>query len=239
MNPIIELLRQNQQTIFVDEDGLEDPFELLPALTEQELAAFEASLPCPLPDEIRELLRFARGFKGVLEEISFTDRFAGFEEGIFPHAISLAGDGFGNFWIVDLTSTSWGSVFYVCHDAPVVVYQAEDLRHFIQEALRSGNKPWKSEIDTVHEELSNRIWRDNPGVLSYEECLTLGDPELRVFAESLDHSWRFIDLRSPKLGDGFSWGRYGARTTNKRFGDKLIFAYQKKSLWRRFLDALR
>ena len=193
---------------------------------------------------MRELLRFARGFKGVgaLEEVSFGSLQAGFGlEEIFPHAIVLAGDGFGNFWVVDLTSESrsWGPIFYACHDAPVIVYQSEGLLRFVEEAIRFGNKPWKSEIDEVHEELSSRIWRDHPGVLTFERCLAIGDPELRVFAESLDHTWQFIDLRNPKLGDGFSWGRYGAKTLNKRFGEKRIFAYQKKSLGRRFLDALR
>jgi hypothetical protein len=71
MNPIVELLKQSQGTLFVSEDGIEDRFELKPALTEQELATFEGSLPCPIPEEVREVLRFARGFDGVLGGVSF------------------------------------------------------------------------------------------------------------------------------------------------------------------------
>ena len=52
MNPIVELLKQSQGTLFVSEDGIEDRFELKPALTEQELATFEGSLPCPIPEEV-------------------------------------------------------------------------------------------------------------------------------------------------------------------------------------------
>jgi hypothetical protein len=97
MNPIVELLKQSQGTLFVSEDGIEDRFELKPALTEQELATFEGSLPCPIPEEVREVLRFARGFDGVLGGISFAGLPAGFGlEQIFPHAVALAGDGFGN-----------------------------------------------------------------------------------------------------------------------------------------------
>lgn len=242
MNSIIELLKKNQETVFVDEDGNTDSFALLPPMTESEIAAFEKTLPCPLPDQIRELLRFARGFRGVLEEINFTGPDDGFGlESIFPHAIPLAADGFGNFWIVDLTSESqsWGPVFYACHDAPVMVYQADSLQHFIEQAILFGNDPWKGEIDSVHEDLSHRIWGDNPGVLSHEHCLNSGDPDLKAFAESLDPSWQFIDLRKATLGDGFSWGRYGAKTANKRHGEKRIFAYQKKSPGRRFFDFLR
>jgi len=162
-------------------------------------------------------------------------------EEIFPHAVTLAADGFGNYWLVDLTSSSraWAPIFYACHDAPVIVYQTDSLLHFVLEAIRFGNKPWKSEIDDVHEGLSARIWRENPGVLSFERCVSSGDPDLKSFAQSLDQTWEFIDLRKPKLGDGFSWGRYGPKAVNRRFGDKLVFAYQKKSLGRRFIDAFR
>jgi hypothetical protein len=116
---------------------------------------------------------------------------------------------------------------------------ANGLAHFVEEVLKYGNAPWKSEIDDVHENLSQRIWSENLGVLSHADCLASRDEGLNAFAGILDESWEFIDLRSPKMGDGFSWGRYGAKTVNRRFGDKRIFAYQKKSLGRRFLDALR
>ncbi len=242
MNPIVELLKQSQGTLFVNEDGIEHRFALRPPLTEQELADFEASLPCPIPGDVREVLSFARGFDGVLGGISFCGSPGGFGlEEILPHAVTLAADGFGNFWIVDLTheSTSWGPIFYASHDAPVVVFQTESLLHFLQEVIRFGNKPWRSEIDDVHESLSDRIWRENPGVLSFAQCVNSEDRDLNAFAATLGETWQLIDLRNPNLGDGFSWGRYGPRTVNTRFGEKRIFAYQKKSFARRLLDAFR
>ena len=244
MNPIVEYLKQTEGTVFVNEDGYKDDFKLRPPLSDQELSAFEAGLPCTLPDEMREVLRFARGFDGVLDGIDFADPSEFGREDIFPHARTLAADGYGNFWVVDLTpeSKSFGPIYYVCHDPPAIVFQTDSLLHFVREVVRFGNKPWKSEIDDVHEAFSSRIWRENPCALSFAQCLARGDAHLKAFAESLGESWEFADLRNPKLGDGFSWGRYGARTLNKRCGDQRIFACQKKekkSFGRRFWDALR
>jgi hypothetical protein len=44
-----------------------------------------------------------------------------------------------------------------------------------------------------------------------------------------DHKWlNFIDMRSPSVGFGFSWGRYDFNTVVKRYGQLPIFAYKKK-----------
>jgi cell wall assembly regulator SMI1 len=240
MNPVIDLLQRTRGTIFVNEDGIGEPFELLPPLSAEELRALEAKLPCRIPSEIRELLLFARGFSGMLDEVHFAGLPGGgfgFEE-LIPHPVDLAGDGYGNFWVVDLTpdSTSWGPILYACHDAPVLVYQSDTLMHFVEEVLRFGNKPWKSEIDDVHEGLTDRIWRENPGLLSPTECRSGGDPDLAEFAADLDDSWSICDMRNAMLGDGFSWGRHGASTPIRRFGTKRIFAYQfRKRTWKQLL----
>jgi len=103
MNTAIELLKQTQGTIFVNEDGDETPFELLPPLTNEELRNLEARIPCPIPEDVRELLLFARGFEGVLDRIDFSGVIGGFGfEVAFPYTVDIAADGFGNFWIVGL-----------------------------------------------------------------------------------------------------------------------------------------
>jgi hypothetical protein len=84
-------------------------------MTEQEILAFGAGLPFPLPEEMRELLRFAKGFEGVLDDgVDFADAVGFGHEEVFPHARLLAADSYGNFWIVDLTreSKSFGPIFY-------------------------------------------------------------------------------------------------------------------------------
>jgi len=61
-----------------------------------------------------------------------------------------------------------------------------------------------------------------------------------MFARSLDASYEFVDLRTPKLGDGFSWGRCGRRFVVKRYGEKRIFVNQiNKSRWQKLKDALK
>jgi hypothetical protein len=241
MNRSIELLKQAQGTVFVNQDGIENPFKLLPPLALAEIETLQRRIPCPLPQEVQELLEFSRGFEGTAFDIHFagSDGF-GLEE-IFPCAVDIAADGCGNYWVVDLLkdSRAWGPIFYACHDAPVIVFQTESLGHFIEELLKSAKSPWQSEVDEVHEDLSCHVWTKNPGVLTYAQCVTSSDASLRAFAGTLDESWVFIDLRRPRLGDGFSWGRYGSRTINKRFGEERIFAYQRKTLGQRFLDAFQ
>ncbi len=76
--------------------------------------------------------------------------------------------------------------------------------------------------------------------MTYEKAIQSGDPDLIDFANSSGDKYLFIDLRDPKIGDGFSWGRYGPKTENKRFGDKRIFAYKvTPSLLQRLSSKLR
>jgi hypothetical protein len=80
------------------------------------------------------------------------------------------------------------------------------------------------------------VGKTNPGVLSYERCLRFEDPILSDIARELDDTFRIVDLRSAKPGDGFSWGRYGPNTQSKRFRTHAVFAYQKpKSIISRLL----
>jgi len=46
-----------------------------------------------------------------------------------------------------------------------------------------------------------------------------------AFAAELDDRFRFVDLRSPPVGMGFSWGRHGPRTELRRHGIERLFAY--------------
>jgi hypothetical protein len=231
---VIDFLKESAGIQLIDEDDGVDELTLLPGLSEEELAELERRLPCALPNEIRELLSFCRGFEPVLESVDFSGNLGGFGlEEIFPFAIPIAHDGFGNYWVVDITSssTSWGPIYYACHDAPVIVFQTDSLEHFVREIVRFGNEPWESEINDIHEKYHDRIWKENPDMMTYQACLNSGDTDLVEFAKSLDSSYLFCDLRDAKIGDGFSWGRYGAWTVNVRFGEKRIFAYQIREHW--------
>ena len=242
MTPL-EIVRQAQADTLVDEDGHVVTWELLPGLSEAELLDFAGRVPCRVPPEIAELLGACSGFNGILEQVEFTGRdlmFA-FEE-VFPYGLPIAADGYGNFWVVDLhpSTTTWGPIYFACHDSPVILYQADSLKQFLIELFRKFEPPHHSLIDDVHEDRLAPVWRTNPGVLSHELCLRSEDQILYAFARELDESFQIIDLRRARPGDGFSWGRYGTNTRIERFGTHPVFAYQKpKSIFFRLLERAR
>jgi hypothetical protein len=241
MTPL-EIIRRAQAGKLIDEDGNVVTLELLPGLSNRDLQDFAEQVPCRIPLEIAELLGACRGFYGTVEQVDFTGSDLAFEfEAAFPYGLPIAADGFGNFWVVDLHpgTTTWGPIYFACHDAPVILYQAGSLEEFLDELFRMFEPPHHSLIDDVHEDRLARVWRTNPGVLSHEHCLRSEDPILSAFARELDESFQIIDLRRARPGDGFSWGRYGPRTQIQRFGTHAVFAYQKpKSTISRLLERL-
>jgi hypothetical protein len=227
----LEIIRRAQADTLVDEDGRVVTLELLPGLSRAELEDFARGVPCRVPPEIEELLGFCRGFYGTVEQVDFTGRDLWFEfEAVFPYGLPIAADGYGNFWVVDLSPdmVRWGPIYFACHDAPVILYQADSLEQFLGELFRMFKPPHRSLVDDVHEDRLAHVWQTNPGVLSYEQCLQSDDPILSAFARELDDTYQIIDLRRAKPGDGFSWGRYGPNTLVKRFGMHAVFAYQKR-----------
>jgi cell wall assembly regulator SMI1 len=236
MNPI-DIIRDAQARELIDEDGEAVRLELLPGLDETDLSEFEMSLPCTLPEEIRELLCFCRGFDGVIEQVDFTGRDLAFEaEDLFPHGVPIAADGYGHFWVVDLSpdAIGFGPIWFACHDAPVLLYQSANLSEILMELFRMYEPPHKSLVDDVHEDRIRQVWRTNPGVLDHQDCVESEDPVLREFAGSLDPTFEIIDLRAAKAGDGFSWGRYGPNSVVRRHGYYPVFAYKhKKGLFER------
>ena len=227
----VEILKAAAGRNVVDEDGNDEVIRLLPPLSEDELKRLQARIPCPLPADARELLTFARGFEGGLESIDFSGLDDPIFEELFPCGLPIAHDGYGNYWVVDLVSTTmhWGPVLYVCHDPPVIVYQCEEIATFISDVLRMAEAPWDGPIDDVHERYSMRIWSENPGVLPRDDALRSTDEVLRRFAEQLTTDHFISDLRNGKTGDGFSWGRFGPQTPVIRAAEARVFAYQKVS----------
>lgn len=232
MNPI-DIIKSTQARELTDEDGEGVELDLLPGLDEEAVAQFESSLPCTLPEEICELLRFCRGFEGVVvDQVDFTGQDMMFEqEDIFPHGVPIASDGFGNFWVVDLSPVSkdFGPIWFACHDAPVILYQSSSLSDFLAELFKMCEPPYESLVDDVHEDRLHEVWRTNPGVRTHQDCVDSTDSVIREFAASLDPSYEIIDLRTAEPGDGFSWGRYGPNTVIRRHGSHAVFAYQRKN----------
>jgi len=235
---VVKLINKAKMMDLIDEDGTKYNLKPLPGLNESELNDLEKNLPCQIPTHIRELLTECRGIDGLLDIIEFTgqDCASGFEFELFPSAIAIAHDGFGDYWIVDLCrdSTDWGPIYFCSHDPAVIVNQSPSLYHFMEEVIKMFVPPHRSLIDDVHEELLLNIWRNNPGMITRDHALNSNDLDIKEFAKSLDENYLLIDMRNAQIGDGFSWGRYGPKTVNKRFGEQRIFAYEiGKSFWQR------
>jgi hypothetical protein len=153
--------------------------------------------------------------------IDCTGRDMAFEQKeVFPNGIPIARDGFGNFWVLDLTpqTAKTAPVFFACHDAPVILYQSSDIASFLTEVFRMSTPPHKSLVDDVHEDRLFDVWRKNPGVMDQPAAAASPDSALRAFASALPGHFQVVDLRTASPGMGFSWGRYGPRTEVRRHG---------------------
>ena len=139
---ILKLINEAQQLDPIDEYGEKYYLKPVPGLTESELNKLEQELPCRIPDHIRMLLMEYRGIDGLLDILDFTGRdcASGFEFELFPFALAIGHDGFGDYWIVDLChdSTEWGPIYFCSHDPPVMLYQSPSLYHFVEEVITLG-----------------------------------------------------------------------------------------------------
>jgi cell wall assembly regulator SMI1 len=196
---------------------------LRPPPPRDELDALEAELGVRLPDDLRALLERAGGIDGgPLETIDFTGASFDVEiRDIFPSGVPIAHDGSGNHWVLDLTPDAAPPlVFFASHDPPVVLVQSPDVAHFLDEVF---GDPLPSRKALVHEDRLFHAWRGNRDELDHAAALA-GDEELRAFAATLDDRYTVVDLRTPTVGTGFSWGRHGPATEIRR-GYGRLFAY--------------
>ena len=211
----------------VDTDGDVTHLELLPPATEQQIRELEAKLPGPLPDEIRAALAVTTGFaNGPLESFALLDLEGFGLDEAFPHPYSIAHDGFGNYWILDVLpgATDWGPVFFACHDPAVIAYQAPSIEQFVKDVVAMAPDDARSPINYVHETLVHALWRDQSALVAQPTAAASPDPTLRDFAESLTPDASIADLRDPRPGSGFAWGMHGPRTEIQRFGTHRLWA---------------
>ena len=211
----------------VDTDGEVTHLELLPPATAQQIRDLEAKLPGPLPDEIRAALAVTTGFaNGPLESFALLDLEGFGLDEAFPHPYSIAHDGFGNYWILDILpgATDWGPVFFACHDPAVIAYQAPSIEQFVKDVVAGAPDDARSPINHVHETVVHTLWRDHSALVAQPSAAASPDPLLREFAEYLTPDAVIADLRDPRPGSGFAWGMYGPRTDIRRFGTHRLWA---------------
>ena len=228
---LTEQLKSLLKETYISEDGDEYKIELLPGLTDNEIDNLAKGLPTKqIPSEVRELLKFTKGFEFYgIDEITFDGiGLFGFEN-IFPYSVQLGHDGFGNFWILDIDSKgNWGAVFYVCHDPAVVVKHSDNLSQFIQHIDEYGKDIGNSNLNIIHEKTVFEIWRNNNGFMDLSTARNSGDNTLRVFATSLPDNFVIADLRNKENKSGFAWGKFGSNIDKTiKCDDELIWGIEK------------
>jgi hypothetical protein len=229
IDPIAEIERARSARL-VDEDGHEVALVVDPPLSASEIEALERDLGVALPAELRALLAFCGGLGGVLDLVRFGG--GGLDvatDELFPAGLPLAADGFGNFWVADVSPAQRdvAPVYFLCHDAPVLLYQGPSVGHFLHELFGMYEPPHASLLDDVHEDRLFAVWRENPGAVEQAAAATSDDEVLAAFAATLDERFLVVDLRGAPVGMGFSWGRFGPRTELRRHGWERVFAYRR------------
>jgi hypothetical protein len=228
---VTEQLKSLLDQTYISEDGDEYKIELLPGLTDNEIDNLAKGLPTgQIPNDVRELLRFTKGFEFYgFDEITFdgVGQF-GFEN-IFPYSVQLGHDGFGNFWILDIDSKgNWGNVFYVCHDPAVVVKHSETLSEFIKHIDEFGKDIQNSNLNIIHDKTVFDIWKDNNGFIEINEARNSNDTTLKHFALTLADNFVVADLRNKPNKSGFAWGKFGPNLDKTiKCSDELIWGIEK------------
>ncbi len=228
---VTEQLKSLLNETYTSEDGDEYNIELLPGLSDNEIDNLAKGLPTgEMPYDIRELLRFTKGFEFYgIDEITFdgVGQF-GFEN-IFPFSVQLGHDGFGNFWILDIDSKgNWGNVFYVCHDPSVVVKHSENLSEFIKHIDEYGKDTENSNLNIIHEKTVFDIWKNNNGFIEIVEARNSNDILLKNFSLTLADNFLIADLRNKPNKYGFACGKFGSNIDSAiRCNDELLWGIEK------------
>jgi SMI1 / KNR4 family (SUKH-1) len=187
---------------------------IAPPASPEELERLTTELGVPLPDELRAVLAHTARVDGSgVGTIDFTGRAMDYEDrDLFPAGLPIAGDGAGNFWVLDVVpgAREQVAVFFASHDPPVVVYESDGLGGWLARVLEGAAPPT---------ELASKA-----PLLEHGAALVTGDDELSAFASALTERFVFADLRSAEPGLGFEWGRFGPRTEVRRHGFVRLFA---------------
>lgn len=228
----LEQLKAILNNRYETEDGDEYQVELKQGVSDEQIDNLAKRLPTGhIPNDIRELLKFASGFEfSGIDEVTFdgVGQF-GFEN-VFPYSVQLAGDGFGNFWILDVDNNgNWGHVYYVCHDPAVVVKHSEDLAEFTKHIDEFGKQGSQSHLDTIHEKTVMDIWSNNNGFIDVEQARNSSDTTLKQFATQLPDNFVVADLRNRPNGTGFAWGKFGPNIDNAvRHKTDLLWGFERQ-----------
>lgn len=229
---VLESLERLKRAELIDPDGEPVETDFFDGLSEDQLREIEEGLGAKLPHDFRQLAAVCGGFESAMKEVDLSGGSMGQYLPFMPALHPFAADGFGNFWQLDLLprQEERAQVLFVGHDPPVVLFQCDGMEAFLDELLKMCSPPHESLIDLVHEDKVFQVCRTHRFAVPSEKALTSQDPVLREFAASLDGPWEVCDLRSPEVGQGFSWGRYGPDVEGVRHPGERIYAIRRPEL---------
>jgi cell wall assembly regulator SMI1 len=226
-----EAIENGLQESFKDAKGNAYQLRLRPGFSQTQVEELEERLAVPLPKEARDLLAFTAGFNfEPFGEVNFSAKeMFGLEE-ILPLGLTIATDGAGNDWVIDIKKDTgeWGPVVFMSHDPPVAVIQAPHLAGSIEQVFDLGRPERKSQLDSVSKTAAHRIWSDDPYLLDLGPSRASSDSALAEFSKQLPQTFRVADLRALQIGSGFAWGRGGPNSAIKRYGSELLFGVETK-----------
>ena len=248
MDPVQRLRDAADSGTLRDEDGHPVRLDLRPPPGPDLVSGLRsryAALGAAVPAELVRLLALTAGTEALLDLDLTGERHSIEVAELLPAGHPVAADGFGNFWLLDLTPDTGETapVFFACHDAPVLLYQAPSLGDFLDQALGALEPGRDTTIDDVHEDRLFQVGRRAPHSMPWRAAMTSDDLALRDFAASLDAAWTVVDLRRREIGMGVAWGAHGPRTRLARHGWERIFGYappvrtQRRSIWSRMAFA--
>lgn len=223
-----ELLESTLWETFRDPVGRSGRVELDLPLDEEELEAFEGLQPARLPDDVRDLLGFARGFTLLGERVDFRGHLPSEFDVPFACGVPIYTDGYGNFWVVHVhpATGEWAPVLFTSHDPPVIVVQSGDLGDFLEEFFNLLRPGQISNLATIYR-VALDVWSQDRGLCRAVELRNAAEPALRAFARTLRDDSYIADLRHWDPGIGFAWGKFGSATRVRRHGPDLLFALEK------------
>ena len=179
---------------------------LLPGLNDAGLAALQARYPVPLPAELVTLAGVTTGVEGLLDLDLTGVRHDVEVAELLPAGHPIATDGSGNFWVLDLTpdTVDVAPVFFVCHDPPVMLYQAPDLATWA-DAVASTDVALREFAETLHEDwtIVDLRQRDVGAGLAWGRH----GPRTRLARDG----WERIFGYAPYLKPRRTWRRFGRR----------------------------
>ena len=198
------LLERTLPETFHDAAGRSGRVELELPLTATEVETFQGRQPAPLPEDVRDLLRFTRGFSLLGERVDFRGEVQSEFEPAFCCGVPIRTDGFGSFWIVHVHpgTGEWAPVLFTSQDPPVVVVQSRALVDFLEELFNLFRPGRVSALEAVYQ-VALDIWSHDRGLRTVAEARDSPDPTIRVFAQTLKDGAYVADLRGQVVGSGF------------------------------------